>query len=261
MQQKNNTFYDILEISEKASPEIIKAAYITMIKKYHPDNYNGDANYAKEMVQRLNEIYQVLSDPLERKKYDEFIALSKIKKAPNTTAPKKPQKSLKKEMAFVLIPLIIYMVLMANLIFKPKIEPPPSVSETIAPIALPSNGTVYKNRDSDYTAPLKINTSGNDNYYIKLKDYKTKTDQVIFFVRGGKDFEIEIPVGKYLLYYACGEHWYGLDQLFGKNTLFYKADDIFTFSISKGYANGYELTLYPVIDGNLDTEIINPDDF
>ena len=30
-------YYDILEVSKNASPEIIEKAYKTLVKKYHPD--------------------------------------------------------------------------------------------------------------------------------------------------------------------------------------------------------------------------------
>ena len=30
-------YYDLLEVSEKASPEVIEKAYKTLVKKYHPD--------------------------------------------------------------------------------------------------------------------------------------------------------------------------------------------------------------------------------
>ena len=32
-----NTLYEILEVSENASPEVIEKAYKILVKKYHPD--------------------------------------------------------------------------------------------------------------------------------------------------------------------------------------------------------------------------------
>ena len=34
-------YYGILEVNEKASPEIIDKAYKTLVKKYHPDLYSS----------------------------------------------------------------------------------------------------------------------------------------------------------------------------------------------------------------------------
>ena len=45
-------YYEILEINEKASPEVIKMAYKALILKYHPDRYQGDKNYAEEMTKK-----------------------------------------------------------------------------------------------------------------------------------------------------------------------------------------------------------------
>ena len=34
---KEKTLYEILEVSEKASQEVIEKAYKVLVKKYHPD--------------------------------------------------------------------------------------------------------------------------------------------------------------------------------------------------------------------------------
>lgn len=66
-------YYEILEINEKASPEVIKMAYKVLILKYHPDRYQGDKNYAEEMTKKINEAFEVLSDEEKRKEYDMLI--------------------------------------------------------------------------------------------------------------------------------------------------------------------------------------------
>ena len=50
------TYYDILEISEKASPEVIRVAHKALCKKYHPDLYQGDKNYAEEKMKQIGDL-------------------------------------------------------------------------------------------------------------------------------------------------------------------------------------------------------------
>lgn len=67
----DKTYYDILEINRNASPEIIKKAYTTLAKKYHPDLQEGA--FKKEYEEKLkliNEAYEVLSDEEKKKVYD-----------------------------------------------------------------------------------------------------------------------------------------------------------------------------------------------
>lgn len=69
-------YYEILEIDENASTEVIKAAYRALAKKYHPDTCRGNnANIDKNMSQ-INEAYEVLSDEQKRKDYDRKIKFS-----------------------------------------------------------------------------------------------------------------------------------------------------------------------------------------
>ena len=64
-------YYDILEVNKNASPEIIEKAYKTLVKKYHPDlQQDENKNKYEEKIKKINEAYDILSDPEKRKKYD-----------------------------------------------------------------------------------------------------------------------------------------------------------------------------------------------
>ena len=64
-------YYDILEVSQKASPEVIKKAYITLVKKYHPDLQDDSKKEEYEnKLKKINEAYEVLSDETKKREYD-----------------------------------------------------------------------------------------------------------------------------------------------------------------------------------------------
>ena len=65
------TLYDILEVSRKASPEVIDKAYKILAKRYHPDIKSGEEKLvAEEKMKQINEAYMILSDEQKRKEYD-----------------------------------------------------------------------------------------------------------------------------------------------------------------------------------------------
>src|SRR6516164_697655 len=60
-------YYELMQISPNAEAETIQRVYRMLAGRYHPDNTNtGDM----ERFLRLNEAYQVLSDPQARAEYD-----------------------------------------------------------------------------------------------------------------------------------------------------------------------------------------------
>lgn len=69
-------YYDLLEIQPTASEEVIKMAYKALVKKYHPDIYEGDKQDANEMLQKINAAYEILSDEDKRAKYDQEIGVN-----------------------------------------------------------------------------------------------------------------------------------------------------------------------------------------
>ena len=64
-------YYKILGVPKTASPEEIKQAYRKLALRYHPDRTKGD-KLAEEKFKEINEANQVLSDPVKRRKYDQF---------------------------------------------------------------------------------------------------------------------------------------------------------------------------------------------
>lgn len=67
--QKIKNLYKVLEISEQASEEEIKAAYRKQAKKYHPDAHPGDLECEKHF-QAVNEAYSILGNTDKRREYD-----------------------------------------------------------------------------------------------------------------------------------------------------------------------------------------------
>lgn len=59
--------YSVLEVSRTASPEVIRAAYRQLAKKYHPDNKETGSH---EKLLQLKEAHDVLIDPAKRAVYD-----------------------------------------------------------------------------------------------------------------------------------------------------------------------------------------------
>jgi curved DNA-binding protein len=64
-------YYKDLGIEKTATPVEIKNTYRRLAKKYHPDKTKGD-KAAEEKFKAINEANEVLSDPVKRKKYDQF---------------------------------------------------------------------------------------------------------------------------------------------------------------------------------------------
>lgn len=65
-------YYELLEVAESASIEVIRAAYKAKIKQCHPDNFQKEEEKieATKVLQKLNKAIEVLTDEKERELYD-----------------------------------------------------------------------------------------------------------------------------------------------------------------------------------------------
>jgi DnaJ-class molecular chaperone len=69
-QTRHVDYYSALGVSLQSDVQEIKVAYFRLAKRYHPDhNRSPDA---ESMFELVSEAYEVLSDPVKRKNFDEY---------------------------------------------------------------------------------------------------------------------------------------------------------------------------------------------
>jgi curved DNA-binding protein len=64
-------YYKTLGVERNATPEELKKAFRKLAMKHHPDRNLGDKT-AEEKFKKINEAYEVLSDPQKRSRYDQL---------------------------------------------------------------------------------------------------------------------------------------------------------------------------------------------
>ncbi len=77
--------YQILGIHRRATLAEIRQAYRRRSMEVHPD-LNGGSNMAEEAFKRLNEAFQILSDPARRRQYDQQCPTSSQNSKAKSTA-------------------------------------------------------------------------------------------------------------------------------------------------------------------------------
>jgi len=106
-------YYKILGVDEEASGEEIRARWIELTKRYHPDLSQG-SDY-DENIKEINEAYEVLKDFSKRLDYDLERALKKsfIKKAHS-------RKERRSHIQKVILPvgLLVFLLIVGLVIFK-----------------------------------------------------------------------------------------------------------------------------------------------
>src|SRR5512138_3407866 len=71
MPVKYKDYYETLGVARNASDADIKKAFRKLAREHHPD-VAKNKKQAEEKFKEVNEAYEVLGDPVKRKKYDEL---------------------------------------------------------------------------------------------------------------------------------------------------------------------------------------------
>ena len=91
-----HTHYDNLKVARDAPPEVIRAAYKTLCKKFHPDHHQNNPTMTKTF-QLISVAYRVLSDPALRQQHDVWIEKAEARflaeAVTKNSARKKPQRT------------------------------------------------------------------------------------------------------------------------------------------------------------------------
>ena len=98
------SYYELLQVSQNADPEIIQAAYRRLMLRYHPDR-SSETN-AAEMARRLNLAYEILSDQTKRARYDRELDIHSSRTAtpPPSSEASQPDPEPEPKLTFVWVP-------------------------------------------------------------------------------------------------------------------------------------------------------------
>jgi hypothetical protein len=142
--------YDTLEVSPKASVEVIRAAYKSLMQRHHPDK-NADNAESTRQAASIAQAYGVLSDAQQRQAYDQTLLLHQAAQAhsayrgqrdPATRAGQAAQPSAAARRHSWYAPALVLCIIVASgtiLLLSPKKTPTKAPSHARAsPAALPS---------------------------------------------------------------------------------------------------------------------------
>lgn len=276
------TYYDILGVPIYASDEEIRSAYKVQIKFFHPDVFQGNPEVARIKTQQLNEAYSVLADPYQKARYDLYLRGERQTQpqeepfysqpagnSPYSNSDAAEPRPLKKWPFVLCAAVILYLVYTVALEESDTASsnqgvPPRDTEEEsvhLEAVTPPRNGKILQQSGDSRIAPLTIETRGDGYYLVRLKDASSGRNVISVFIVGGRTVDVDVPLGNFELYYAYGDTWYGEESLFGPDTVYSKADELFDFYESDGYVNGWTVELYLQQNGNLDIETVSAEDF
>lgn len=73
MLQNGKSCYEILKIAPDASDRDIRESYLNLARIYHPDANPKKRNCATSKFRMINEAYDVLRNPENRRRYDQIL--------------------------------------------------------------------------------------------------------------------------------------------------------------------------------------------
>ena len=137
--------------------------------------------------------------------------------------------------------------------------PSPTPKPTTRPtVPFPSSGTVEYSTSKECVAPFEITAASSYEYtIIKVVPVGSEWPVATVYLRSGKTVEFDMPLGKYYIYCAEGDEYYGEQSLFDSVGSYSIMDETFEFTMDEYGYNGYTLTLYTVANGNLDSSDVS----
>lgn len=196
------TYYEILQVTENASDEVIRMAYKALAKKYHPDVFQEDSKIAEEKMKEINTAFEILSDKQKRDQYDSFLHNQRNmsrgfnqKESKNQQAPDAPKNSKqnfvssrnKKIMVAIIIAALILLSIVAVAIVNRE------KTDQISSVGI-RTVTFSEKALADYVLTSWIMGGATEKSMIELMDrygYEQGGGQLRIIIRGEYIEEIE----------------------------------------------------------------------
>jgi curved DNA-binding protein CbpA len=167
-------YYSILQIHPLAEPEVVKAAYLKLLTKYHPDHNLGKEPWANEKAKEITEAYEIISNSEKRGRY--YVAYChKTNPKPIITPPPKSETSKAK----------------SNSETTNSSSPKPSHQPRSQEKA-PPNENIKKDLTLDEQIALVFSLASHDkNIYFRRKDWERKVKEVKEWI---KNYNCKYPL-------------------------------------------------------------------
>lgn len=107
------SYYQRFQISPTATHEEIRTAYRQLVFKYHPDRH-GENSSNTRIIQEINEVYEILSDPYKRGLYDQSLEPEKVRGPEKQADQNKTSKSTKFPYRILLVIFFIVFKFLCN---------------------------------------------------------------------------------------------------------------------------------------------------
>jgi len=146
----------------------------------------------------------------------------------------------------------------------PAIPNPFNIGFNQPAIAFPPNGYSINHTGKLGYAPFKVVTPPPFLIrfcYVLLRSVPENEAAISLFIHGGETVEILVPPGRYRMYFATGNVWYGTEFLFGPDTVYSKVDTILDFHETDDGFIGHTIEFNMLFGGNLSTSSADETDF
>ena len=87
-----NKFYDVLGVNSNISDIELKEVYFSLLKRYHPDTYLGDKDFASKKTAEINEAYTEITNFRAKHPVE-----NEVKEQSKVTETVKEQKTVKQK--------------------------------------------------------------------------------------------------------------------------------------------------------------------
>lgn len=173
--QPKPDYYEVLQVSPNADPEVIQAAYRRLMAKWHPDRQPGNS-FATERTMLLNEAFEVLSDPIKRNDYNRRREQLNVGNKGQDSIMQALVESHTTNRSFFRWPYrhavvfsIFALLMVGYLLFRNEVHHLLSAKESNKNDSYVNNIRAYSKPTSDYYSPYK-QTSADDSKIRRYSD-------------------------------------------------------------------------------------------
>ena len=253
-----------LGLVEKVNEQLgVKSDELTImdrIKQFH--RYHSLlSSHVYNIVHKIDNEMLLQFQPLPSRPSKSPVAQPISTKESNKASSKSKFEKLSLAIALILLVVIVVGARMSGNSLPDRSTIPTETQIVLEAKARPSSGIMVSSNMSEGVAPFEVYAPKDYDCFCVLRSTINPDRLVKFYVRAGRFYEILVPLGSYEMYHATGKDWYGLDHLFGEDTVYSKCDEIFEFTIEKDGYSGWTVELERQSGGNLDSHRVDADEF